>query len=326
MKLHYFLATMAFMAAVTPTSAIAQAGSDPLARYAAKTQLDDSDRAKIRVEATDRARDLKNAATEDGRRSARAALIGSMKLNKASPAFLKYYVVQCVNQLSPLLSGQQLVPALDAIVVLRQLNHLDSRSAVITGLGSVHVGVRYVAAKASQDLLNLMKGPNDCPGLIAALGKAGRRERDSRVIREIYVSIGIHAGTRNAGLANECAEALADVLESRAQGAGDESVDRLGYKAAADCYKASGASQRNRLRRSARRLMESEVDGFLNRDSSTAKRDVLIGVLSEADNALRKMLAESGVDAPPRQRITSKTTEQNLRDYLKSLDEALAKV
>ncbi|MCZ6817412.1 MAG: hypothetical protein O7F76_12055 [Planctomycetota bacterium] len=290
MKLHCFLATTAFIAAVAPVSAIAQAGTDPLEPYARQRNLDRDERAKIRVEVTDRARDLNNANSDDGRKAARLALTGSMGLSQATPTFLKYYVEQCVTQLSPLLTGQQVVPALDAIIVLRQLKHLGTCSAAISGLGSTHVGVRFVAAKASQDLLNLMKRPRQCPGLIAALGKAGGREPDARVISEIYVAIGIRAGMGNIDLSNECAVALAKTLDGRLQSTRDEVVESLAYKAAGDCFKAAGARQRTQLWSSVRRVVDGHVDRLFDPQTSPTRRTLLRGAISAAVNALGKIL------------------------------------
>lgn len=326
MKLHHILAMTAIFATAAPVSSSAQSG-DPLAPFAGKRRLGADDKAKIRVEVTDRARSLKDANDNSERTAARAALTGSMEIKSATQAFQEYYARQCASQLSPLLTAREITSALDAIIVLRQLNHPETCDALITGLGSNHGCVRYTAAKAAHELLTKVKSTRECPGLIGALGKAGAAEFDAKVLREIYSAIGIHAGSRNANEANECAGALADVFEGRAQSLAqrprDEAVEIPGFEAAAVCYKSASPPQRSRLVRSVRRLLELPLNRLFDDGTSAGRKKVLRDVVIKADDALRKMLKESGVDAPSRPNLNAKTTADTMRDYLKALDAAI---
>ncbi len=302
---------------------------DKLARIAAKKNgLNADDKATIRVEVVDRVKELQAAADEQHRRDARDKLLGSMKLPKASRQFRAIYAATCADRLEALVSGEDLVTALNAAEVLRALNHSATCGALAKALSSQHQAVRFVAARAVQDLGNRLRPRKERAAVLRALGNAGKNESHKLVLREIYHALHMDAASNSDTIARECADALVETFKGRAgrlaEGSRDESADEPGFEVAAILYKPADAERRAELKRSVRALLQHATERFFSADVGQGAKSVLRDVMVSAESALHAMLKVSKV-SPPGKIPFNSSDEKRIRKALQALDAALAK-
>lgn len=302
---------------------------DVLDQYKGKATLTSNARGGIRVEVNARVQALRRARRESQRTQARKALTGSMA--GAKKAFRDYYARQCARGLGGLVSSAKLLNAIDAVLVLKELDHLATCDALASALGSKFPGVRHVSAKAVQNLHGKIKDVGDCSGLLSALGSGGARETDKLVLGQIYAALDMPAVSDDAALASECAGALVKVFEGRLQrlAAGssrDEAADIPGFKAIRSCYKKADATRRRALRDAVRRFLELAKGRHFNPDTGAGAQKVLRDTFKEALDAMNGMLRESNVNSPPTLRFNGNTSQAQVDAGLKSVDNALSSI
>jgi len=123
-----WMAAAAVVISSLPCEALAR---DVLAAIVAQPKLNSRDKAKITSEVTQRARELVDAKSDDARRKeARDTLVGTSRVKNASPVGIAAYAAACSEQLGGLVTKAELEPALDAILVLVAIDHVNTTNAL----------------------------------------------------------------------------------------------------------------------------------------------------------------------------------------------------
>ena len=124
------MAAVAVVISSLPRAAIAR---DVLATILTQSKLDDRARAQITSEVTQRAKELLEAGSDTARRKdARDTLVGTSRVKNATKIGLGAYAAACAEQLGGLVTNAKLEPALDAILVLVALDHVNTTNALAT--------------------------------------------------------------------------------------------------------------------------------------------------------------------------------------------------
>jgi len=277
---------------------------DVLATIVTQSTLSGRDKAKITSEVTQRVKELVEAQSDPARRKdARDTLVATTRVKNTSPAGLAAYADACAGQLGGLVTNAQLEPALDAILVLVAINHVNTTNALATATLSPHAAVRYRAIRGIQLLQpQLAKDERACRSALRALGRAGAAEQDEFVLRITYDALDFRSQVSDFRFAKAGAEALNTVLASRLDqlrdGSGDAWKDVSGFAAAENCYPKAGQAQQSLLVLNLAGFLTVLVDQYCDRATSRRSLVGLKSVVQKAEGALRNMMQASGVTAP----------------------------
>jgi hypothetical protein len=206
---HLVIPLFVFSAGAMP--ARGQDSKDSLAAYAANKTLTKDDRAKIEVEVIRRAQKLRDATTEAQRKDAKDALIETVQIAGATPAFVEHYSNECGTQLAGLTGNERRELAIDAALILVTIDHEATADGLAAALASPHPGVRYVAVRGIQKLGKRLKTSSRAAAVLAALGTAGATESNEVVLPRIFQAI---SGV-DAKFNKEAAGAWATVIQGR---------------------------------------------------------------------------------------------------------------
>jgi len=268
------------------------------------------DRAKIETEVTQRVDRLQRAGDDESRRaSARARLHDAIQSGRASPDGAAIYAAVVASRLGPIVDGEAFLPALDAAIVLARIPHPSITPALISALGSPHPAVRLKAARAIQPLRpQIARNAGLTADVLRALGRAGANETNELVLREVYRALDFPGAVNDFADAQACADALIQILESRAgrleAGSRDASFDRTGVPVAAACYSGADAGSQARLVDLVHRLLAMAADRYFADDTAPEYRPTLEAHIRDAEAALFSMMQASNV-APPTQRVSA---------------------
>src|SRR6185503_3103112 len=118
-------------------------GAVSVAPQATKKDLTDKEKAEIDVEVTRRLLRLQRADTPDTRSKARAEIVDTAKIPGATSRFLTEYARVSSSKLAGLMSDPNRLTALEAVLVLSDLDRPEVIAGYVSGLSSPHQGVRY---------------------------------------------------------------------------------------------------------------------------------------------------------------------------------------
>lgn len=295
------MAAVAVVITSLPCEALAR---DVLAEIVAQAKLSDRDRAKITSEVTQRAKELVDAQSDAGRRKdARDTLVGTARVKNATPVGIEAYAEACADQLGGIVTNPRLEPALDAILVLVAIDHVNATNALATATLSPHAAVRYRAIRGIQLLQpRLAKDEQACRTALRALGRAGAAEQEELVLRITYEAVDFRARIPDFRFAQAGAEALNTVLASRLDrlraGSGDAWKDVDAFAAAENYYPNAGAAQQSLLVHHVGGILSVLVDKYCDSATSRGSLGGLKSIVEKAEGALRHMMQASGVGAP----------------------------
>ncbi len=318
----------AALAAALPASVQAR---DLLEEILKKDTLGPRDLATIDQEVDQRAKDLENAAgNPDRREQARENLLQSARNRRATQPFLDAYADNCQKHLRSFLSGANLEPALDAVLVLAELKNVNVAPALEAALRSQHAAVRYTAARAASELHKPFAAqPAAARPLIQALGGAGASEKDELVLARMYEALDFVADVPDFPLAPDCAQALNVIFARRLgelqAGGHDEWKDLPAYVAAANCYPRAGAAEQARLVQHLVALLANHVERYFEPEAPPQYVRKIGQIAGEAEKALYKMLRASNV-SPPSEKVSAALSNRPTAARMKRATSALEEI
>jgi hypothetical protein len=275
---------------------------DSLEPIMTKASLSREDIGALGSEVSDRVRKLESARSPADHTNARKKLINPSTIKGATPAGLDAFAIACAKELGPLTTSDKLETGMDAALVLQELNHAKAAEACATALSSSHAAVRMIAARGLQRLHPKIKDDAAmCETVLKAVGEAGAKEQDERVLRVLYQVTNFSKDAPEFKFAQQAARALNQILATRvsqlSSGSHDESRDEAGLEAATACYKAAGPEQ-GELGRNVYGLLSAAVDRYLQPALDPSYRPVLAGLIGRIETALHGMIRDSNGKVP----------------------------
>lgn len=219
---------MTLFSVIVSSRAAAQTAPSPLAAISAKATLSAADKAAIRARVAELANALAAAddkavtaaptaaaAADKERDQARLKLIGELKIG--TPAFRAEAAAAAASPggLMPRVAGPKMLHAIDAALVLVDLDHAATRNALVAALASQYPSVRYQAARGLRGLQPLLTDPAAYKPVIGALSEACRKESNPIALRALYDALNFSANQKNFRGQADVAAALAEILTAR---------------------------------------------------------------------------------------------------------------
>ena len=233
--LHFFVAAVVLLL----SNADVSAQSDNLARYMTKDALTVEDQAQMDVEISDRVSSLREAENSiERRKAARDRLVQTVATSGAKDGPLSYYTERVTYYLKPKLVNEKRVTADDAAMVLRALNHPNTVSAFVIGLGSPYPSTQYQCAAGIRDLQKPIVGNEPLSEeVLDALARCGSKASNPALLRTVYAAADLASASADFKLFDEQVEAYAEIFAARIkqleQGASNEIDDLPGIRAIA---------------------------------------------------------------------------------------------
>lgn len=295
-RIFAFLCAFSFcLPAAAP--ARAQDSLEPLMKL---DKLTRGQRATMEAEVSLRVNRLREAGTNAQQRSeARDRILRTAAIKGVTTAALDAYSEICAEQLTGIVTGDQLETAMDAVLILGQFGNANTADTLAAGMRSRQPAVRLMCARAISRLHDQIKDDQKrCNTVLRALGRAGARESDEHVLRVTYQAADFKATVRNFKFAELSARTLAEIFQGRLEqldsGSRDELRDEYGVEAAARCYADAAREDKARLISSLARFMEHALARYFDPDVATESLPPVVRYISRLEEVIHEMAKSSG--------------------------------
>lgn len=223
------------------------------------------------------------------------SLVDPTKVKGATPAGLASYASIAAEELEEAVTGDDFNVALEAMLILMDIDHPQTAPTLAVALSSKQSAVRLIAARSITKLHPRLKDDaENCPKLLRALGKAGAEEQDQHVLRAIYLAIDFGSTIRDFKYSDEAASALSQVFEARLRrliaGSRDETRDEAGLRAAAGCYAGAGAPNKTRLMTNLQSLLQVMVQRYLEGDVAPEYLKTLARLIARTEGTIHQIM------------------------------------
>ncbi len=285
-----------FLAPAAPARA-----QDPLEPLMKQDKLTRGQRATMEAELSLRANRLRDAGTNAQLRTeARDRILKTAATSGATQGSLDAYAEICAGELSGITGAELLETAMEAVMILSQLNNAQTVDALAAGLRSRHAAVRLMSARSIQRLHDLIKDDQKkCSAVLRALGRAGAREPDEHVLRVTYQAVDFKSSVRNFKFADLSAKALTEIFQGRLEqldgGSRDEMRDEYGIEAAARCYADGSRDDKAKLIGSLARFMEHTLARYFDPDMAAESLTAVVRYIGRIEDVLHEMAKASNV-------------------------------